>query len=247
MTKENQKKALSPIDFPNWILTQFATIEEVKEALSSVIIAPTILKNWGAAPPPMHYIVYDSSGKSIVIEPLGEKLVVYENKLGVITNSPNFDWHLTNLANYINLSPFNVTSLQLENLKLESFGQGSGMLGLPGDFTPPSRFIQAALFSAASLPPKNSLEAVAQTFHILNQFDIPLGAVREKSQGKLSFDYTLLTSVKNQQTKEYFYKSYANQAIQFVDLNKFDLNAKRIKKMHIEGKQEMHDVSSALN
>ncbi len=246
VTKENRAKALSPIDFPNWILTQFATIEEVKEALSSVVIAPTVNKDWGPTPPPMHYIVYDKSGRSIVIEPLGETLVVTENPLGVITNSPPFDWQLTNLSNYINLSPMNKGSLQLRGFNVKPFGQGSGMLGLPGDFTPPSRFVRAAFFSVASTPSANADEAVDQAFHILNQFDIPKGTIRQMEQGALSYDYTLLTSVKNPATLEYFYRSYENQTIQFIDLKQFDLNARTIKAMKVQGKQGRHNLFSEL-
>lgn len=246
VTKENQAIALSPAEFPNWILSQFATIEEVKEAIDSVVIAPTILKGWGDEPPPMHYVVYDSTGRSIVIEPLEGTLKVYENELGVMTNSPTFDWHLTNLSNYINLSPFNVEPNRLRNFTVAAFGQGTGMIGLPGDFTPPSRFVRAAFFSATATPVANSEEAVDQTFHILNQFDIPLGVVREKEGRQTHYDYTLLTSVKNPETLEYFYRSYGNQAIQYVDLNQFDLNAKSIKKMKIEGSQRKYDVSSML-
>lgn len=246
VTKENQSKALSPVEFPNWILTQFATIEEVKEALQTVIIAPTILEDWGGSPPPMHYIVYDKSGRSIVIEPVDETLKVYENPLGVITNSPTFDWQLTNLNNYINLTPFNVDTSQLRGMKLFSFGQGTGMLGLPGDFTPPSRFVRAAFFSTKAVHSKNAEEAIEQAFHILNQFDIPLGIIRQKEQGQLSYDYTLLTSVKSPNTLEYFYRSYKNQDIQFIDLSQVDYNAKSIKTMKVQGGQKKQDVSSKL-
>ena len=246
VTRENQAIALSPIDFPNWILSQFATIEEVIEALKTVVIAPTILKNWGEAAPPMHYVVYDKSGRSIVIEPLDGTLKIYENELGVITNSPTFDWHLTNLSNYINLTPLNVGSHPLSNLKLSPFGQGTGMLGLPGDFTPPSRFVRAAFFTAAAASSKNSDEALDQTFHILNQFDIPLGAVRETDQGKIFYDYTLATSVKNTKTLQYFFRSYKDQSIQYIDLHQFNLNAKTIKSMKVQEKQKTYDVSSML-
>lgn len=246
VTDENRSKALSPIDFPNWILSQFATIEEVKAALSDVIIAPTVLADWGPTPAPMHYIVYEPSGKSIVIEPIDGKLVVHENALGTITNSPTFDWQMTNLDNYVNLSPYNISSSQLQSIKLIPFGQGSGMLGLPGDFTPPSRFVRAAFFSTYGLPPKNSDQAVDEVFHILNQFDIPFGVIREKEQGKTSYDYTLLTSVKNPKALEYSFRSYEDQSIRYVDLRSFDLSAKSIKSMKIEGKQKKEDISKLL-
>jgi choloylglycine hydrolase len=65
----------------------------------------------------------------------------------VITNSPAFDWQMTNLHNYVNFSMTNVPPVKLGSVTLEPFGQGSGMLGIPGDFTPPSRFVRAVAFS----------------------------------------------------------------------------------------------------
>lgn len=244
----NKSKALSPLDFTNWILTQFGSISELEEALPSVLIAGTIFKDWGAsAPPPMHYIVYDKSGRSIVIEPLDGKLKIYENTIGVITNSPTFDWHITNLNNYINLTPFNATKSNFQNLPLHTFGQGSGLHGLPGDFTPPSRFVRAAIFSKSSIPVKNSAEAVKETFHILNQFDIPKGSIRGKEEGgKISYDYTMLTSVKDTSTLQYFYHTYKDQAIKCVQLDKLDLDAKEIKTLKTRGVQTIYDETSSL-
>ena len=246
ITTDNQTNALSPVEFPNWILTQFATIEEVKAALHSVVIAPTILSNWGTTPPPMHYIVYDQYGKSIVIEPIHGTLVTYENELGVLTNSPAYDWHLANLRNFINLTPFNAEPIHLRGLELAPFGQGAGMVGLPGDFTPPSRFVRAAIFSTAEIPSKNSDEAVSQAFHILNQFDIPAGVVRQKDQTSFSVDYTLLTSVKDPNAMKYYYRSYDDQTIKFIDLKQFDLDGKTIKSVKAEGMQKSFDASSML-
>ena len=96
----------------------------------------------------------DATGKSIVIEYVGGQLHVHDNPLGVLTNSPSFDWHMTNLRNYIKFSLTNVPPLQLGGVKLARFGQGSGMLGMPGDFTPPSRFVRAVAYSQSVLPSK---------------------------------------------------------------------------------------------
>jgi choloylglycine hydrolase len=246
ITKANQSKAISPVEFPHWILTQFATIEEVKEAIGSILIAPTVSDGWGNQPPPMHYIVYDAKGNSIVIEPLDGKLKVYENKLGVITNSPTFDWHLTNLSNYINISPYNAEPQKLRDFALRSFGQGTGMLGLPGDFTPPSRFIRAAFFCCYALLSDDLDQAVDQAFHILNQFDIPLGVVAQKDGKIAEYDHTLLTCVRNPEALEYFYRTYENQSIEFVNFSQFDFDAKSIKTFEIGGKQEKRDISSSL-
>jgi len=244
--QSNQSKALSPIDFPNWILTQFATVEEVKKALPSVVIAPTVIEGWGSTPPPFHYIVYDRSGKSLVIEPREGKLFVHENPLGVLTNSPNFIWHMKNLRNYINLTNFNVDPITIRGVELAPFGQGSGMVGLPGDFTPPSRFVRAAIFSTTAFPTLTGEEAVSQAFHILNQFDIPLGSVKEEQNGQVGADYTMMTSVKDSKNLKYYFKSYKDQNIRYLDLNQFDGNDKSIRSAQFEQPQEYLDVSKNL-
>lgn len=246
-TAENQSKALSPVEFPNWIITQFATVDEVKAALDNVVIAPTISKAWGpTAAPPFHYIVYDKSGKALVIEPINGKLVTYEDKLGTITNSPTFDWHMTNLRNYINLTPFNVKPITLNGVELAPFGQGSGMVGMPGDFTPPSRFVRAAIFSTTAVPSETSNESIFQLFHILNQFDIPVGAAREKEGEVVHSDFTQLTCARDPQSLKYYFRSYDDQNIKFIDLNKFDLNAKEMKAVNVTGQTKATDVSSLL-
>lgn len=247
ITNDNRSKALSPIEFSNWVLTQFATLEEVKAGISAVVIAPTVYKDWGNQVPPFHYIVYDKAGNSLVIEPTEGKLVVYDNPLGVFTNSPKFDWHMTNLRNFINFRTENVAPLKIDGIELAPFGQGSGMVGLPGDFTPPSRFVRAAIFSTTAIPPANNEDAVFQIFHILNQFDIPVGVARQTIDGIVHSDYTLATCVKNPQTLVYYFKTYENQSISAVDLNKFDLNATNVKRASTNnGADVAVDVSSQL-
>ena len=241
VTKRNHKKALSPIDFCNWILTQFATLDEVKNAIKKVIITdaivatPELLKKWGNRQIPLHYVVYDNTGKSIVIEPLDGELKVYDNPIGVVTNSPTFDWHMTNLNNYVILSPYSSEIQSFGEIKLSPLSLGSGMLGLPGDFTSPSRFVRAAFFSQHAVPVTTSSAAVDLTFHILNQFDVPKGSVRQKANSSIECDYTLMTSVKNSKTLQYFYRTYTDQTIKFIRLHDFDLKGKSIKTMKIDG------------
>lgn len=249
-TTDNQKKSLSPIDFPNWILSQFKSLDEVKSNLSNVVIAPTTDPAWGNQPPPFHYIVYDKNGKSIVIEPLEGKLVVYDNPLGVFSNSPTFDWHMTNLRNFIHLTPKNLPPLKIGDLVLAPFGQGSGMVGLPGDFTPPSRFVRAAIFSVTATPPSHVQEAVFQTFHILNQFDIPIGLAREVNHNTILTDYTMITTVHDPINLKYYFKTYEDQIIKAVDLNTFDKSAKEIKQINTSGAEKSRffiDISKEFN
>lgn len=246
ITLENQSKAISPIEFTNWVLTQFATVDEVKAAIGDIVIAPTVVKAWGNIAAPFHYVIYDKNGRSLVVEPIEGKLVTYDNPLGVFTNSPTFDWHMTNLINFINLTPYNVKPLKVAGMELVPFGQGSGMVGLPGDFTPPSRFVRAAIFSITAIPSNDSEEAVFQAFHILNQFDIPVGLARSVEDGVTHSDYTLITSVKDPQVLKYYFKTYEGQSIKVIDLKKFDLNAKDVKRVKITEKQISVDITNTL-
>lgn len=244
--ENNQSKAISPIEFPNWILTQFSSLDEVKNALHSIVIAPTVAQEWGPVPPPFHYIIYDKQGNSLVVEPIDGALTTYENKIGAFTNSPPFDWHLMNLRNFIHLTPFNAAPITLRGENLAPFGQGSGLIGIPGDFTPPSRFVRAAIFSSIAIAAKNTEELVGQTFHILNQFDIPMGVVRQKEGNQIATDYTQLTSVKDPNGLRYYFKSYDDQTIKWISLKDFDLHAKTIKSVEIKGKNPTFNVSNTL-
>lgn len=248
VTKENQSKGLSPVEFPNWLLTQFASVDEVRKAVESgnVIITPTVAAGWGATPPPFHYAVYDKTGEAIVIEPIDGKLVIHDNPLGVIANSPTYDWHMTNLRNYISLNPNNVNSGKIGKLELQAFGMGNGMWGLPGDFSPPSRFVRAALFSANAIPSDNAAEGINHVFHVLNNFDIPMGIGRSDDDGTISADYTQLTTARDPQNLRFYYRTYDDQTIRMIDMKQLDLDAKEIKKFAAVSNQPIVDMSSQL-
>ncbi len=247
-TAANQGQSMSAVDFSNWILTSFATVDEVRKAIEGgeAVVAPTLLPGWPQQVQPFHWIVYDRSGKSLVIEPIGGKLVLSDNPLGVFTNSPTFDWHMTNLRNYIALNPLGVPPVKIDNTTFKSFGMGDGMLGLPGDFTPPSRFVRAAVFSSTATPAKDATAGIFSGFHVLNNFDIPVGAVREVEDGKTHADQTLFTAMRDPENLRFYYKTYDDQTVRMVDLNKFDLDAKDVKKLSTKGEQTVIDMSGML-
>lgn len=221
-TLENQTKSLAPSEFVTWALTQFATVAELRAAIESgqVVIAPTIEASWGPVPAPFHYIFFDKTGASLVVEPLNQTLVLHDNPIGVFTNSPSFDWHMTNLRNYIALSPFDVPAVKVDKTTIQPVGQGNGALGLPGDFTPPSRFVRAAFFSATAQTPKDGPDAALEVLHLLNNFDIPLGCSAYKQGAQVNYDFTQLTGVRDSTNLRYYWKGYANQNIQVIDLKK---------------------------
>ena len=248
LTKENQSKALSSVDFNNWILAQFATLDEVRKAIENeeVVIVPTALEGWGPVAPPFHYIVYDKSGESIVIEPIGGKLVIFDNPIGIMANSPTFDWHMINLRNYLNLRSENPKPVEIDGVTFSQLGQGTGMLGIPGDFTPPARFVRATAFCATAIPSETTFDAINQVFHILNNFDIPKGLSREVTDGVIYPDYTQLTLARDPQNLKFYYKTYNDQTIKEIDLKAFDANAKDILILSTESTQTVKNVTKDM-
>lgn len=244
-TPTDASKTMAPWELGSWLLENFANIDEVKANIGNIVIPAVVFGAWGFAPE-VHFIVHDASGKSIVIEYVGGKLNVHDNPLGVITNSPAFDWHMTNLRNYINFSMDNTPPVQLGPVKLVPTGQGSGMLGLPGDFTPPSRFVRAVAFSQSVFKSKTGNEAVLQAFHVLNQFDIPKGSARDgekDANGNIQADYTLWTAASDLKTKRYYFRTYENSQIRSLDLMKMNVDGKGIVKISIKGDEVIKSLT----
>ncbi len=219
-------KTIAPWEVPTWILTNFKTVDEVREALPTIRVAAAPINHQGDVPP-LHYVTHDASGNSLVIEYVDGKLTTFENPIGVITNSPTFDWHIINLRNYINLTATNTPPRDLHGVLLDQLGQGSGMRGLPGDFTPPSRFVRAVALSQSAAPVDTGVQAVREAFHILNSFDIPRGAVRPDVAADQPYDCTQWTSACDLQALTYYFHTYGNRRVRCVELAKFDANSPR--------------------
>jgi choloylglycine hydrolase len=245
-TKDNAAHAMAPHEYANWLLGNFANVEEVRANFDKVTLVPVVVDALKQAAP-VHFVVHDRSGKSVVIEPLNKALKISDNPLGVMANSPSFDWHMTNLRNYVNLTAVNVPPLGLGGVTLAQFGQGSGLRGLPGDFTPPSRFVRAVAFSQSAIPSATAAQAVLQAFHILNNFDIPYGAVREVNGGHVSAESTTWTSASDLKNLRWYFKTYGNQSIHSVDVVKALAAARgRIRVIKMDSPQTIDDVTTGF-
>lgn len=97
----------------------------------------------------MHYTFFDDAGNSVVLEPVNQgAFKIYESIGVMMTNSPEYPWHLDNLRNYVQLTNHNLGQQQLNfQLDIKQIESGSGLLGLPGDYTAPSRFVRSTFLS----------------------------------------------------------------------------------------------------
>lgn len=244
LTDSNASKAMSATFFPMWVAGNFATVAEVKNALKDIVIVDSVAKDQPESFP-LHFRITDATGAQIVVEYVKGGMKVYDNELGVITNSPEFDWHLTNLRNYVNLSATNIPSLKIDGEKFTPLGQGAGMHGLPGDYSPPSRYIRTVAIQSSALPVKTAEEGVNLSWHIINNTDIPLGTTRDVgADGKPYLNYTQWTNVSDLKNLKLYFKTYNNQNIHMVDMNKLDLNSKDVKIFKMDIAPNYQDITN---
>jgi choloylglycine hydrolase len=147
---------------------------------------------------------------------------IYENKVGVITNAPGFEWHLTNLNNYVNLYPGSAPDQRLSGEELRPIGGNSGFLGLPGDATPPSRFVRAAFYVATAPQLTTGHDTVLQCFHLLNNFDVPIGIEHPQGKAPNLPSATQWTSAIDLTNRKVYYKTMYNNSIRCIDLATID-------------------------
>jgi choloylglycine hydrolase len=150
---------------------------------------------------------------------------------------------MTNIRNYVNLNAIGPAPLNLGADTFQALSQGSGLHGIPGDFTSPSRFIRAAFFVSLLPRVKSSDEAVFQAFHLLNNFDIPKGASETLKDGKKSYDTTQWSSANDLAKKRYYFRTYQDYGVRVIELMKLDLNAKKIKTIKMDGVQSAVNVT----
>ncbi len=241
--KDNQ--AIAYFHLGDWILGNFKTVDEVKQALPTVYVFSQALPQFNNFVFPIHFAVYDNSGKGLVIEFINGKLTTYDNEVGVMTNSPAYSWHITNLRNYVNLTPAQPKPIIDNGIKFIATGQGAGMMGLPGDISPPSRFVKVSIMKNTVLAPNNANEAVNIAQHIINNVDIPLGFVREgQASDKASSELTQWVVFKDLTHKMFYYRTYGDLTLHAVDLTKLNLAENSpILKMPITSKQYVMDMT----
>lgn len=218
-----KEESIADLQLVSWILGECKNVEEVKDAISKVHVIAI-----DPRASTVHWRFADTTGRQIVLEIIDGKPVFYENKLGVLTNSPDFNWQMTNLNNYVNLFPGSAPSQKLGETELSQFGAGSGFLGIPGDVTPPSRFVRAAFYQATAPVQETSEETVLQGFQILNNFDIPVGIEFAKGQVPVNIpSATQWTSATDMNNLKIYFRTMYNSAIRSINLK--DIDFKKVK------------------
>ncbi|NME83603.1 choloylglycine hydrolase [Clostridium sp. SM-530-WT-3G] len=218
------KKNIGPYDLIQWALGNFETVDQVVEEIKNLeLVAIPINENTEL--PTLHWMVADANGKSIIIEKTKEGLKVFDNPIGVLTNSPTFDWQLTNLNLYMGTKPVQPENVKWGTKELKPLGVGLGTKPLPGGFNGVDRFVRISYLKSQYPKADDLMSGISQYFHILNNVAMPKGAVINEGLD----DITIYTSCMCQQTGVYYYTTYNNIGISAVDMHKEDLDADQVK------------------
>ena len=217
--------AMDFVSIAAWLLGTCSTVSDARKALQSVEIWNPPLKQLLPAGRPVpaqaqhlmdwspteHLTLHDAQGGDLVVEFIDGQMHLYDNPVAVLTNSPTFDWHLTNLRNYIGLTNVNANPINLAGFTVTPTGNGTGLMGIPGDVTPPARFVRATVLTEVVTQATDTHDAVNQAFHSLDLVSVPKYVVAEG-------DYTQWSVARDHDNATYYVRSYGGWSTDAHDL-----------------------------
>ena len=215
---EEGKEPVAALDFLHFILGRCSSVDDVKPLMEKIRIVgiPDPVTQKAA---PLHWSATDKSGKCVVIEQTANGVEVLDNPIGVLANSPDFNWHMTNLRNYMDISTVQEKLVNWGNVPLSPFGQGAGTVHLPGGFTSPERFVRTAFLKTHAHMPDSQAGTIMTCFHLLKNVFIPKGII---VTDRGTYDYTKYVAFMNTNTCSYYFTTYENDQILTASLHNYN-------------------------
>lgn len=216
--KREKCRNLASFEVIPYLLSSCGNTDCVRKLLSCANITTDAFSG-ALQPTPLHFMAADREG-AIVIEQTEAGLIIHENTVGVMTNSPSFDYHMTRLSDYAALSPNPPQNAICPSVKLLEYSRGLGAVGLPGDFSSASRFIRAVFVKNHTLLPSGALfegreesAATDRFFHIMASVSVPLGCIMTEADKPVC---TVYTSACDMDNLAYHYFTYRDREIRTV-------------------------------
>lgn len=219
---EQSKENVAPFELIPLVLGSCANVEEARAMLSKVHLA-AIPFSEDFPLSPLHWLLCDRE-RCITLEPMADGLRIYENPVGVLTNEPPFEYHMYNLANYLNLTAQEPENRFAPALDLCPYSRGMGGMGLPGDLSSASRFVRATFTKCNSVCAADEAGAVSQFFHILGSVAQQEGC----AQVGHGYERTVYSSCCNTDKGIFYYTTYENCQITGVHLYHEDLQGQQL-------------------
>lgn len=225
-TEDNGKPGLSIAAWAQYVLDNYATVDEAVKALAAEpfqLITDTVPGEDRLAT--LHLSLSDATGDSAIIEYLdGKQVINHSRSYNVMTNSPAFD----------------------KQLALDSYWKEvGGTAVLPGTSRAADRFARASFYIDALPKSDDPVQTVAGAFSVIRNVSVPLG-ISTPDQPNISS--TRWRTVSDQKHKRYFFESAMTPNIFWVDINKLDLDEKTGKVMKLDlGPDQRNIFSGEVN
>jgi choloylglycine hydrolase len=235
-------------DFAFWVLENFEHIDTLKKELKNIRLWSENYLVFENDPAPLHYAITDSQGGRIIVEFLKEGMSIIDDQVGIFTNAPDYTYHLKHCEDFLALSPMDAPERLIDGHLFKTPSHGSGLFGMPGDYSSTSRFIRLWLLKQFSNKARNDKEAEILATHLMNNVDIPEGTVTFKLKNTITMkNYTQWTILKSLNQHRWFIKRYEDLNYHFVDLNQI-WKTKFTKEIHIPLTEINHfDITDLFN
>lgn len=233
--------AVAPYELIPLVLGSCENLAQARELLQTVqLLGIPIAKGYPLAP--LHWHLADATG-ALVLEATKDGVHIYDDPAGVLTNNPPFPFQLAALNNFQHLSPKPAENRFASALPLASYGQGMGAIGLPGDFSPQSRYVKTCFLKANARWGTTPDNAVAQFFHILDGVAMVRGSV-VTPEGKC--DITTYSCCIDAEKGIYYFKTYENNRIRAVHLHAEDLEAHGLFTFPLGDRQDVDHMNGRI-
>lgn len=199
---DGKKPGLSIAAWAQYVLDNFATVQEAVDALSNEPFTIVIDRVPGEdLLATMHLSMSDATGDSAIIEYIdGKQVIHHSQRYQVMTNSPIFE----------------------EQLALnEYWKQIGGTVMLPGTNRAADRFARASFYVNAIPKAENPVEAIASVFSVIRNASVPYGI---STPNEPNISSTRWRTVADHKRKLYFFESALTPNVFWVDLTKVDLS-----------------------
>ncbi|MCI8268755.1 MAG: linear amide C-N hydrolase [Lachnospiraceae bacterium] len=209
------RMTVNPGFLVSYLLARCGSVEELMWHLPRIQLTEELVFGCRMS---VHYMFSDRTGEAVVVESGRDGMNAYRHSIGVLTNSPDYPWHLTNLCNYTGVSNLPIRPRELNGIRIAEFGenQGGGM-GLPGDYSSPSRFVRMAFIKEYAVKGVDELDGISKMFHNFAAVDIPRGIIRAGDDSE-DYDLTLCIAAMCAESRTYYFATAENRRISAVRL-----------------------------
>lgn len=227
------KDNVAPFELIPWILGQCKCLREARILLHSLNIT-NIPFSEKYPLTPLHWMIADKD-TAVVLEQTEKGLCIYENPVGVLTNTPPFPYHLYNLQNYLNVTAHEPENRFSNIVSLTPYSRGMGGIGLPGDLSSASRFTRAAFVKLNSVAEDDENASIGQFFHILDSVAQQRGCCQVGD----GYEITQYSCCCNTDKGIYYYKTYDNAQITAISMTEENKTGDRVTAFPLVTRQQI--------